>query len=386
MRLTLIAVLLIFITAYSTAQDSVKSSLTTKKVLFDGSSLDQFDYMKGPWEIQKDGSVKGETSEKMKIKKNTFLISKDHDIADFEAEVWYKLTTLNNSGIIYRCKQIEDPALFRVQGYQCEGENDLLKGAFMYDEARRAWIASPGEFVIVKSKTDKKIVGQVNNHETLIKEKFINDKEWNHVRIVARGNHMAHYINGKLSIEVIDVDPTDSSRTGAFALQIHQGKPMTVFFKDVTVNKYSKRFGKTQTLFIDKLDGWKAENASIKEVTFTSPNERGLKARKIAAGTTLKAKEISLKGGSISRSIATEGVLRFHAKGKVNLALGGISEMISAEGDSDGFNHIEVLMNGGKADISVNNKTIKTVNISSGDLKISSDMAQLRNIIFIPFE
>ena len=157
MRFLLIALIAVLTSCNSAELSGVKSGMTEKLVLFDGTSLDKFDYMKGPWEIQKDGSVKGETSDKMKIKRNTFLISKDHDIADFEAEVWYKLTTSNNSGIIYRCKQIEDPALFRVQGYQCEGENDLLKGAFMYDEARRAWIASPGEFVIVASKADKKI-------------------------------------------------------------------------------------------------------------------------------------------------------------------------------------------------------------------------------------
>ena len=89
----------------------------------------------------------------------------------------------------------------------------------MYDEARRAWVASPGELVIVKSKKDKKIVGQVNDHEKLIQNNFLNDKEWNDYRIVARGNHFMHYINGELAIELIDIDPVDSSRTGAFCLR-----------------------------------------------------------------------------------------------------------------------------------------------------------------------
>ncbi|MCH2206555.1 MAG: DUF1080 domain-containing protein [Lentisphaerales bacterium] len=269
------------------SQPSLKNSLTEEKVLFDGSNLDNFDYMEGDfWTLPGDGTVKGETPPEPKLKRNTFLISKDKNIADFEATLSYKLTTENNSGVIYRAEQIDDPALFRVKGYQAEGENDLLKGGFMYDEARRAWVASPGEFVIVKSKKDKKIVGQVNNHEKLIANKFLNDKEWNDYRIVARGNHFMHYINGELAIELIDIDPTDSSRTGTFCLQIHGGKPMTVFFKDVVVNKYKKRFGKAIPLFISSLKGWQTENANTTIRKFSSPNERGLKAR----GYDMKAK------------------------------------------------------------------------------------------------
>jgi hypothetical protein len=385
MKSILIA-LMIFLTSCSIAeQGNVKKSITEEHVLFDGSSLDQFDYMKGPWEIQKDGSVKGETSDKMKIKKNTFLITKDHDIADFEANVWYKLTTANNSGVIYRCVQIEDPALFRVKGYQCEGENDLLKGGFMYDEADRAWIASPGEMVIVKSRTDKRIISQVNNHEKLIEKKFVNDKEWNHLRIIARGNHLTHYINGQLSIEVIDEDPTGAKRTGAFALQIHAGKPMTVFFKDVKIQKYTTMFGKAQAWYIDNLDGWQSNNASLKKVSFTSPNERGLKSRKIKE-KKFTATEIELKNGSLSRKIPKDGLVRFHLKGKAELMIGGQKLILDQSGNLDGFSHIEALIKDGKVDISVNNKLIKSTDYSSAELKISAESAAVRNVIFIPFK
>jgi len=365
--------------------NNLKASVTETKVLFDGTSMENFDYKKDIWAIQEDGSVKGETRADLKLKRNTFMISKDKDIADFEATLWYKLTTANNSGVIYRAEQIDDPALFRVKGYQCEGENDLLKGAFMYDEARRAWVASPGEMVLIKSKKDKKIISQVNNHEKLISSKFVNNKDWNHVKIVARGNHFAHYINGQLSIELIDVDPNESSRIGAFCLQVHGGSPMTVFFKDVVVKKYTKRFGNTQTLFIDDLSKWNVKNVTTKKFQFTSPNTRGLKARGYKEDQKLEAVEAVISSGSMSTSMPGDGVLRFHVKGSATLDVADMLFSVDNPGNIDGYAQVEVLIKNGQAEASINGKVIASGAANDNDLVITSKSASVRNVIFIPF-
>ena len=364
---------------------NLKDSVTETKVLFDGTSLDNFDYMKNVWTLQDDGSVKGETRPDLKIKTNTFMISKDREIDDFEATLWYKLTTANNSGIIYRADQIQDPSLFKVKGYQCEGENDLLKGAFMYDESRRAWVASPGELVLIKSKKDKKIISQVNNHEKLIASKFVNDKGWNFVKIIARGNHFAHYINGQLSIELIDEDPKDSSRTGAFCLQVHAGRPMTVFFKDVVVKKYTQKFGQTKTLFIDNLDGWNVKNVSTKKVNFTSPNAGGLTSRGYKAGQTLEATEAVISNGSMSTSMPGDGILRFHVKGSATIDVADMLFSVATPGNIDGFAQVEVLIKDGQAEASVNGKVITDGSANNNNVKISSQAASVRNVVFIPF-
>jgi hypothetical protein len=369
---------------------SIKTSITESKVLFDGTSLEQFNYIDGDiWAIQEDGTVKGETTAEKKIKKNTFLISKDQDIADFEATLSYKLTTENNSGVIYRAEQIEDPSLFRVKGYQAEGENDMLKGGFMYDEARRAWIANPGEYVIVRSKSDKQIVGQVNDHSTLIENKFLNDKEWNFYRIVARGNHFMHYINGHLAMELIDQDPTDSSRTGSFCLQIHAGKPMTVFFKDVKVAKYTNRFAKARVLFMASLRGWDSVNTNSLVTKFTSPNERGLKARGYDVKKQLDSTvAVITKNGWMARKLpAANGLVRLHVKGDANISIGDQTFAIPyVENSADNFTHVEFLLKDGKVDFSINNKTIETRSVIGQDLKISGGPVSVRNVIFLPFE
>jgi hypothetical protein len=40
-------------------------------------------------------------------------------------------------------------------------------------------------------------------------------------------------LNGKLSADVTDTDPAAGAKDGVIALQLHQGPPMTIQFKDV---------------------------------------------------------------------------------------------------------------------------------------------------------
>ena len=57
--------------------------------------------------------------------------------------------------------------------------------------------------------------------------------EWNHTKIVAKGNHLQHYINGQLMVDVTDEQPEKAAREGILALQLHAGPPMVVQFKDI---------------------------------------------------------------------------------------------------------------------------------------------------------
>ncbi|NQZ58189.1 MAG: DUF1080 domain-containing protein [Lentisphaeraceae bacterium] len=215
----------------SAGSTNLGQELKQREVLFDGKSLVNWDYDKNFWGLQADGTLKGESTKENRTRSSTFIISKDHSYADFEIELDYKIPTHNNSGVIYRCSEIGEKGSYRVSGYQAEGENKLSKGGFMFDESRRGWLASPGELVVIQERGAKKIIGAVNRPIDLSEQKFVNYREWNHYRIVARGNHFMHYINGHLSIELIDRDTRlkDSSRRGAIALQLHGGSPMTVF-------------------------------------------------------------------------------------------------------------------------------------------------------------
>src|SRR2546422_221136 len=48
--------------------------------------------------------------------------------------------------------------------------------------------------------------------------------DWNEFVIIANGNHLQHYLNGKLTADVTDVDSEKGARSGVLALQLHRGK------------------------------------------------------------------------------------------------------------------------------------------------------------------
>jgi hypothetical protein len=62
--------------------------------------------------------------------------------------------------------------------------------------------------------------------------------EWNEYVIIAKGNHIQHFINGVQTIDVIDKDPKNRMMEGVLALQLHAGPPMIVEFKDVRLKQY----------------------------------------------------------------------------------------------------------------------------------------------------
>jgi hypothetical protein len=51
--------------------------------------------------------------------------------------------------------------------------------------------------------------------------------------IIAKGNHLQHFLNGKLTADVTDADDEKGAKSGVLALQLHRGEAMTIEFKDI---------------------------------------------------------------------------------------------------------------------------------------------------------
>ncbi|MDB6155696.1 MAG: hypothetical protein JWL90_4149, partial [Chthoniobacteraceae bacterium] len=54
----------------------------------------------------------------------------------------------------------------------------------------------------------------------------------NEYKVVAKGGHLQHFINGKQTVDVTD-ETAVGAKSGVLALQLHAGPPMTVQFKDL---------------------------------------------------------------------------------------------------------------------------------------------------------
>ncbi|MES2693453.1 MAG: DUF1080 domain-containing protein [Verrucomicrobiota bacterium] len=213
------------------------------KSIFNGKDLSGWDGNTKLWSVR-DGAITGQTKDEKDLPANTFLVWKDGQPANFELRLKFKLTGENekkqaNSGVQYRSKLV-DPATFVVGGYQADIDTGKYIG-MLYEEKGRGILMQPGQKIRISPGTEKDKKGKDKPKvETLATPTSAADLaatykfgEWNELRIVAKGNHIQHFVNGKLTADVTDDDSANASKSGVLALQLHKGPPMTAQFKDV---------------------------------------------------------------------------------------------------------------------------------------------------------
>ena len=196
--------------------------------IFDGSSLRGWEGDPRFWSA-KDGAIRGETTLQALPTANTFLIWRGGVVRDFELRLKFRIQN-GNSGVQYRSK---NPGKWTVTGYQAEIENKPGKVGFLYDEKGRKFLANVGEIVTVGADSKPRVTGQIMKKDDYVARGYYRQKDWNAYRIVARGSHLEHWLNGFKTVEVTDNDPQARALEGILALQIHAGPPMLVEFKDI---------------------------------------------------------------------------------------------------------------------------------------------------------
>lgn len=212
------------------------------KTIFNGKDLTGWDGDSRLWSV-KDGVIRGETTPEKKSRGNTFLIWKDGRTKDFELRLSFKVSSVNNSGIQYRSKHITKGRVnnkWVVRGYQHEirNSNKLPNVAgFIYAEGgKRGRMCLVGEKAIWGEDGKKKIVGSLIDAEAF--SKLFKVDEWNDVIIIAKGNHIQHYMNGRLVLDCADKHPDQALLDGVLALQLHGGAPMWCEFKNIRIKHY----------------------------------------------------------------------------------------------------------------------------------------------------
>jgi len=195
--------------------------------LFDGKTLDNWDGDPDLWSV-KDGCITGETNadHKPKGNANTFLIYKGGEPADFELHAMFKLRN-HNSGIQYRSKELGDHV---ISGYQADMDGVNRYTGILYEEKGRGILAERGQKVTIDA-SGKKTTEPLGDAKAIADAIHTND--WNDYVIIARGNHLTQSINGVTTVDVTDNETGKSAAEGVLALQIHQGPPMMVQFKDL---------------------------------------------------------------------------------------------------------------------------------------------------------
>lgn len=233
----LISIIIAFLVCLpATAQEAIQAppEPTDMQPLFNGKDLTGWDGDPRLWSVR-DGVIHGETTEANPAMGNTFIIWKGGAPKDFELRLSFRCSATNNSGIQYRSKHITEGVRnnWVVRGYQHEIRNEKKfpnVSGFIYDEGgKRGRICMVGEKAIWKD-GKKEITGQLINETEF--EKLMRIDQWNDVIIIAKGNNVKHYFNGRLILDFTD-DPSVGFSEGILALQLHAGKPMWTEFKDI---------------------------------------------------------------------------------------------------------------------------------------------------------
>jgi putative membrane-bound dehydrogenase-like protein len=185
--------------------------------LFDGKSLDGWDYDPKIWRVEDGMITGGSTTEK--IKENYFICSKKN-YQNFDLKLKIKVsgdpkTGLINSGIQIRSLRV--PGGAHMTGYQV----DCGAGWFgkIYDEFRR-----------------NKVIWAPTPEQQTALDKAIDVFGWNEYRIRTEGTRIKTWINGVLCIDYTETDK-NIALDGLIGPQVHSGGVCLVQVKDVTIEE-----------------------------------------------------------------------------------------------------------------------------------------------------
>lgn len=212
------------------------------KSIFNGKDLTGWEGDARFWSVR-DGAITGQSTPEKVVDPNTFLVWKQGELDDFELKLKFRIQGDNpqgqaNSGIQYRSRVL-DPEKFVVGGYQADFEGGTKYSGILYEERGRGILALRSQKVKIlpaQGKPKIEVTGSTGDSDAI--QAAIRQGDWNDYRIVARGNHLQHYINGHLTIEVVDEDVARRAMSGVLALQMHKGPPMTVQFTDIQLKRF----------------------------------------------------------------------------------------------------------------------------------------------------
>jgi hypothetical protein len=198
--------------------------------LFDGKTLEGWEGKAQFWSVR-DGAITGQTTPENPTKGNTFIIWRGGEVGDFVLQLKFRIVN-GNSGIQYRSRELGD---FVVGGYQADFEAGDRFIGILYEEKGRGILALRNQKVTIGEDGKKKVEGTTCDEQAMLAS--IKKEDWNEYEIQAQGNRLVQKINGFTTVDVTDLQESKRKMKGILALQLHQGPPMLVQFKDIRLKQ-----------------------------------------------------------------------------------------------------------------------------------------------------
>lgn len=181
-----------------------------------------------------DGMLVGEVRPDTLLKRNSFVIWRGGELADFELKLEYRVSAEGNSGINYRSSEVRG-VKWAMRGYQADIDGKDQWSGQNYEERGRTFLAYRGQSVVMLADGKPLLARTVGNRAELQKQVLKND--WNQVHIIAKGNLLQHFTNGTLMSEVRDDDISRRRMKGLLGVQVHVGPPMKIEFRNMRLKR-----------------------------------------------------------------------------------------------------------------------------------------------------
>ena len=218
----------------------VKKSAATP--LFDGKSLEDWRGDERFWSVE-NGEIVGRSTAENPCTTTTYL-HHPGTFADFELEFEIKVEGEGaNSGMQYRSTatgpEVTDG--YDLSGYQADFDQAHRYSGILYETRGRGIAVQRGESVRFDADGTRQDLEPRRDDKAL--QKHLKSVEadpkkdgWHTYRIVAVGPRLEHWIDGTRMMATEDRHPNAAAR-GTFALQVHQGPPMTVRVRNIRISE-----------------------------------------------------------------------------------------------------------------------------------------------------
>jgi len=197
--------------------------------LFNGRDLTGWSGDTGHWSVE-DGCLVGRSTAEAPLERSIYLFS-EVEAADFVLDFEYRIDG-GNSGLQYRSDRLADG---EVAGYQADIEDGESYTGILYESGGRAIVAQRGERLRITA-DGRRASGEALGDPAELMAAVRRDG-WNRYRVVAQGPRLVHEVNGVRMVDVLDEEEGARRGAGVFALQLHQGPPMEVRFRGLTLRR-----------------------------------------------------------------------------------------------------------------------------------------------------
>lgn len=171
----------------------------------------------------------------------SYLVWRDTKLTDFELRLSYRMLTKGNTGIEIRARK-DKTGKRPFEGYHADlghiGIGKNILGAWDFHFATRKEHPCPRGTTLLIGEDESARHATIEQGALSLKD--IRKRDWNEVRILARGNSFQFHINGKLASAFTDNAKKGQLTSGAIALQLHD-KGMHVEFKDLRLRRLPSR-------------------------------------------------------------------------------------------------------------------------------------------------